>query len=146
MVGSLAIASLATILQSRATTHIATARTAITGYQHTLIARAAARSAHHAGAVPPVKGAGHVAVLHETVVAIQHYATAAIHTAMAAAFDDSFMVTTVLAAIGVVLAFTLRRQPVPPHHGDGGVRRRARGSGIELLRGGLQARRPGRWP
>ena len=90
------------------------ARTAITGYQHTLIARAAARSAHHAGAVPPLKGAGHGAVLHETVVAIQHYATAALHTAMAAGFDDTFMVATVLAAIGVVLAFTLRRQPVPP--------------------------------
>ena len=33
---------------------------------------------------------------------------------MAAAFDDTFMVATVLAAIGVVLAFTLRRQPVLP--------------------------------
>jgi hypothetical protein len=53
-----------------------------------------------------------VAVLHETVVAVQHFATAAIHTAMAAAFDDAFMVATVLAALGVVLAFTLRRQPV----------------------------------
>jgi hypothetical protein len=35
-----------------------------------------------------------VAPSHAVIVAVQRYATAAIHTALAAAFDDTFMVAT----------------------------------------------------
>lgn len=114
VVGSLAIATLATILQSQAATHVTAARAAISAYQRAAIARAMAAARHAAGAVPTAGATGahpgH-AVPPTVVAAIQRYASTAIHNAMATAFDNTFMAAAVVAGVGVVLSLALRRRP-----------------------------------
>jgi EmrB/QacA subfamily drug resistance transporter len=112
VVGSLAIAGLATILQSQVTAHVATARSAVAAYSRTAIQHAT--GAHHTTGTPPAPttgAAGHVTLPHAVQVAIQHFATTAFHNAAATAFDNTFMVATVVAAVGVLLALALRRSP-----------------------------------
>jgi MFS family permease len=116
LMGSLGIATLATILQQRATAHLATARLAIAAYTRAGGRRGAvtAQHAHAATTVPPSPGrAGGVTPPHDVVLALQHYATNALHAALATAFDDTFMVATAVGAAGIVLALTLRRHPQP---------------------------------
>jgi len=113
VVGSLAIATLATILQSELTTHVSAAKASIAAYSKAAIKRAA--SAHHAAGAPPVRAAGgagaHPSLPHSVLASIQHFASVALHNAAAAAFDNTFMVAAGVAAVGVVLALTLRRLP-----------------------------------
>jgi EmrB/QacA subfamily drug resistance transporter len=114
LVGSLGIATLATILQNRAAAHLATARMAVAAYTRAAGRRAAmtAHQAHAATTVSPSTGrSGAVAPPHDVVLALQHYATNALHAALATAFDDTFMVATAVGVAGIVLALTLRGVP-----------------------------------
>jgi EmrB/QacA subfamily drug resistance transporter len=107
VVGSLAIAGLATILQNQVAAHMATARSAVAAIQH-------ATASQHAAGQPPVPttgAAGHVTLPPAVQANIQHFATTAFHNAAATAFDNTFMVAAVAAAVGVLLALTLRRRP-----------------------------------
>jgi hypothetical protein len=110
VIGSLAVAGLATILLNRFTYHAHAASQAITTFQHAAVARALAsnpQSAAHPGSIP-----------HTVIVAVQHDAVAAIHQALALAFDDTFLVTAWVAAAGILLSLTLRR-PAPVEQEDG---------------------------
>src|SRR5207237_112659 len=92
VVGSLAIAGLATILQNQATAHVATARKAVAAYSRTAIQHAT--GAQHATGTPPVPStgaAGHVTLPHAVQANIQHFATTTLHNAAAIAFDNTFM-------------------------------------------------------
>jgi EmrB/QacA subfamily drug resistance transporter len=111
VVGSLAIAGLATILQNQVVTHMATARSAVAAYSRAAIQHTTA--AQHAAGQPPVPstGAGHVTLPPAVQANIQHFATTAFHNAAATAFDNTFMVAAVAATVGVLLALTLRRRP-----------------------------------
>src|SRR5205823_6411340 len=54
---------------------------------------------------------GQVTLPHAVQTNIQHFASTAYHNAAATAFDNTFMVAAVVAAVGVLLALTLRRRP-----------------------------------
>ena len=91
VVNSLAVATLATILTSRAGFHINAARAAVMAGQ-----------AHRARATAPAP--------HDVVVHLQHQLLAAINSAFATAFDDTFRIMVVAAIIGAAMGLTLRRR------------------------------------
>jgi EmrB/QacA subfamily drug resistance transporter len=95
VMGSLAIASLGTLLQNRGTTHINEARASIESYKQTVLTHAGGQ------ATPP----------HGALVAIQQYTATALHHAMALAFDDTFLASSAVLWVGLLISFTLRRAP-----------------------------------
>lgn len=104
VVGSLAIATLATILQNQITTR---ANPAIAAYSRAAIAKAMAAAHHASGAAP----AGHVALPPAVQAGIQQFTASTVRHVSPAAFDNTFLVASAVAAVGVVLALTLRRRP-----------------------------------
>lgn len=106
VVGSLAIATLATILQRQATGPVATAQAAIKRHTSDTIAKLAG------GAPAGAPAGGHPALPPAVLADLKGYAATHIHNAMAIAFGNTFMVAMAVALVGVVLAFTLRRNPV----------------------------------
>jgi EmrB/QacA subfamily drug resistance transporter len=98
---ALTVSGLATILQNRGTYHVNSAKQAIATFQHAAVEHAIAhnpQAAAHSGSVP-----------HSVTVAVQQYASTALHQALALAFDDTFLVTAGVAAAGILLSVTLRR-------------------------------------
>src|SRR5919202_19933 len=111
VVGSLAIAGLATILQNQVAAHMATARSAVAAYSRAAIQDATASQQPSGTPVPSTGAGGHVTLPPAVEANIQHFATTAFPNAAATAFDNTFMVAAVAAAVGVLLALTLRRRP-----------------------------------
>src|SRR5919202_6080603 len=111
VVGSLAIAGLATILQNQVAAHMATARSAVAAYSRAAIQDATAAQQASGTPVPSTGAGGHVTLPPAVEANIQHFATTAFPNAAATAFDNTFMVAAVAAAVGVLLALTLRRRP-----------------------------------
>jgi EmrB/QacA subfamily drug resistance transporter len=105
VVSSLAIASLATILANRVTTHL-TNKADLASYQSSAVHKVLA-NLHHSGALPA--GAG----------ALPAQAQAAVHHlvglyAATAAFDDTFLVAAAAGVAGILLALTIRRPAAVP--------------------------------
>lgn len=98
---ALTVSGLATILQTRGTSHAHSAKHAIAAFQQAAVARAVA---HH-----PQAAAHPSSMPHSVVIAVQQFAAAAMHQALALAFDDTFLVTAWVAAAGILLSITLRR-------------------------------------